>query len=251
MGLGRWVIAGCMGAAFGWTACGGDSFTSGAGTGGNASGGSAGAGAAAGDGGNAGSGATASGGAAGTGTAGSGAAGNGGTGTAGGSGNGGAGGVPSEYANCTGPGQCLLVPSNCCGYCSEPKLEDFIPINSSFESAFYGDRCSTIDCPSCITQLPGNFTAICRAGRCERVNVYDDDKLVGCERTEDCQLRWGSQCCEACAPSPDQLIAVAHGTIEQNQCGNGIPCPECPTPGYPSDASAECINQRCAVVYAN
>ncbi|MGE0323560.1 MAG: hypothetical protein AB7K71_29175 [Polyangiaceae bacterium] len=257
MGLGRWVIAGGMCAALGWTACGGDSFTGGAGTGGNASGGSAGAGATAGDGGNAGSGAAGSSGAAGTGTAGngaggSGAAGSGGTGTAGGSGNGGAGGIPSDYGSCDGPGQCMLVPSNCCGYCSEPKLDDFIPINSSLESAFYSAQCSTIDCPSCITILPGNFTAICRAGRCERVNVYDDDKLVGCEKNEDCQLRWGSGCCEPCTPpTSDQLIAVAQGTIEQFQCGGGTPCPACPGAPYPSDASAQCINQRCAIVYAN
>lgn len=248
MGLGRWVIGAGICTALGWTACGGDSFTGGSGTGGNASGGASGSGANGGDAGNGGS--------AGTGTAGTNSAGTGnggnGAGGNGAGGNAGAGGIPAEYESCSGPGQCVLVPSNCCGYCSQPRLEDFFAIHHDFESSFYAERCGgAIECPSCETVMPGNFTAVCRAGRCERVNVYEDDKLVGCDGNADCRLRWGAQCCEPCAPTPDQLIAVANSAIEQNQCGGGVPCPECPTPAYPSDASAQCIDRRCAIVYAN
>lgn len=168
------------------------------------------------------------------------------------SGSGGSGGIPAEYAACDGPGQCLLVPSNCCGYCSQPELGDFLAINSDHESSFYGERCGgSIECPSCVTLMPGNFTALCRGpGRCQAVNVYDDDALVGCDAAEDCRLRWGAGCCEACAPTPDQLIAVKVNAVEQAQCGGG-PCPGCPTAPYPNDASAACIDHKCSVVYAN
>ncbi len=245
MGLGRWVIGGATLVALGWTACGGDSFTGGEGAGGNASGGSSASG---GLGGTAGSGGSAGNVSGGTGAAGSGAVGNGGSGAAG---SGGTGGIPTEYTTCGGPGQCILVPSNCCGYCSEPVLDGFLAINYKLESTYFGERCATIDCPSCITSMPGNFTAVCRAGTCTAVDVYDEDSLTGCERNEDCQLRWGAGCCEGCAPSPDQLIAVKHNAIEQTQCGEGTPCPACPGAPYPAEASAECINKKCSIVYAN
>ncbi len=209
----------------GWTGCGGDSFTQDSASGGNASAGAGGT-AAAGNGGSGGSAAS----------AGSGATGGGGG---------------AAYTACTGPGQCTLVPTNCCGTCeTDPPLSDFLAINAGLQQQYLEETCAGVGCPSCYSPLPGHYAAVCRKGECVALDIREDPDFTSCDQPSDCTLRWGSSCCESCTPELSNLVAVRVGKVERNQCGQAS-CPDCATPEYPHAARAVCDNRVCRLVYVD
>lgn len=210
-------------------ACGGSS-TSGSGPDGGAGSGGSAAG---------GSGGTAATGAVGGGGSGGGVSGSGGAGTGGGSGG-------NAFAACDGPGQCFLFPTNCCGYCGEPKLEGFIGVNHNKSKEANNFYCADpVACPDCVEFPQPNLIALCEAGQCTPKDIRTSE-LSACKTKDDCRLRWGSGCCQNCAGSSWDLIAYNKNVaFEQLVCDPAGDCPPCLPQPFPPGSSAECVAGHC------
>ena len=226
-------------AALGATACGGDSFSgNGGGTGGAAGSGS----------GATGGGAT--GGSAGTGGGAGGAGGSGGSGGSSGSGGGG-GSAGSGNDACGASWECTLLPTNCCGYCSEQPLSSFVAVSAAKASAVQQELCGPdpIACPACVTVPHPHYTAVCEGGRCRPLDVRQSP-ATECTSASDCSLRWGAGCCEPCfAADPANLVALNKSAIDSILCEEPAPCDECAPAPYPDEAVATCESGRCSVAY--
>ena len=220
------------------TACGGSSV-SGGGTGGSAGTGALGG---------AGSGGSATGGSGALGGAGSGGTAVGGSGgaTGGAAGMGGAAGVcGSDAKACAEPADCMLAEASCC-VCGMPELGDYVAANAKYasECMCQGPACG------CASMLNPNLAATCNAGSCQGFDVRQLDALSGCQTDTDCTLRMGLDCCEACAGSEWELVAVrtdAGPKLSPMLCGSGpVGCPGC-IPQYPAGKTAVCIANHCQV----
>jgi len=270
-GAGAGAGAGGSGASAGsgaGMASGGKSGSGGETTGGNgATGGSAGSGASGGSGGatggsgaaggSAGDGATggssASGGTANAGASGesSGATGGdaatGGTGTAGDGASGGTSGGAAGASShpCGASEACDLFPTNCCGYCGASTIDQWFAVADE-DLADYQNSCSNIACAGCVTRYMPNFAAVCRDGECIAIDVTVDE-LAACNVNEDCALRWGTGCCQACDMNSTDLIAVSRtANTTAAFCGKAVP-PCCGPAAFPSNARAACIDGFCRV----
>ena len=197
--------------------------------------------------------------------AGSGAAGGGGTAAGGGfSGGGGAltggtagtggavgtgGGAGNAFSSCNGPGQCRLFPTNCCGYCSEPKLSGFVGVNVAETKAANAFYCSDpVACPDCVEFPQPNFVALCESGQCTPRDLRSSE-LSACNTKDDCRLRWGSGCCETCSGTALDLVALnKNANLEQLMCGPAGDCPPCLPQPFPAGTSAECVGGHCQVL---
>ena len=156
---------------------------------------------------------------------------------------------PLHWAAC-GAGACVLVESECCvSGCDPVSLREFDAVNPQYEAAYrksLAARCAKLGtyCPMVRCAAPGpgeanrpNFVASCQQGLCTPIDVRTSE-LSECKADADCYLRRGANCCEACDPSGENLVAVR---TEANLCEAGpTPCPGCPTSGYPSGARAAC-----------
>ena len=188
------------------------------------------------------------------GTAGSGGAtaGSGGA-TAGSGGEGGSGGTDTRA--CAFTQECSLSEKSCCGYCSEQPISEFVAMNGKYTNAFYEELCGggPIACPDCITFYHPNYVARCNAGRCTESDVRSES-ISSCASDKDCVLRWGGQCCEACAstgyPEGSDLVAVnRYADFGEVGCSTPIPCDPCAAPPYPQEYLAECgPDAHCRVV---
>jgi len=189
------------------------------------------------------------------GTAGSGGTGNasgsGGSGNAstGGSGNATSGGA-SGFDQCDGPGTCVLVPDTCCGYCGPTDLSKYLAVDQSHLEELSNQLCADpVACPDCISWEEPNYLALCRAGTCTAVDLRTDE-LSACTGDSDCQLRWGTGCCETCAEV--DLVAIGSAqSFGQAVCPTGpAACPPCMPPPYPAGAAAVCEAGHCSVKYS-
>jgi hypothetical protein len=164
------------------------------------------------------------------------------------------GGPAPDYASCSAPGLCELVPLTCCGKCGVPALSDMYGVNIDRASAYRDVVCKggTVPCPDCITMEDPNLAAVCRQGTCRAVDVRSD-AMSACKDDTDCTLRAGSTCCEACglvdASGLVALSASGAAELQKNICHpNDGACPPC-VPQYPPGWSAKCDPQtkHCAV----
>ena len=169
------------------------------------------------------------------------------TGAAGG---GGGGPAPSEYNACSGPGQCVLVSNSCCGTCGTVTLADQAAINITQGAAFLETVCpEPTPCPACASMANPNLFAICEQGTCRGADVRTEPESA-CTTNADCQLRYGTGCCDSCDGAPWQLVAVSTSSnLSASQCAPGTGCDGC-LPQYPKDAEAICSNGHCQVVFA-
>jgi len=75
------------------------------------------------------------------------------------------------------------------------------------------------------------------------------EPITACNSDDDCRLRMGAGCCEACIGDDHDLIAIAktgEGKLKGLICGPALGCPEC-SPSYPNDVYAACVQGHCAV----
>jgi hypothetical protein len=192
------------------------------------------------------------------GVGGGGAAGLGGSSASGGSaatGGGGSGGMGAVYdwEACKSPGDCMLFATNCCGgYCSEEPITGWIPVNIASIGVVQNQYCSEpVGCPDCITFPHENYVGVCRADKCVAIDIRTDE-VTSCQLDDECVLRFGSDCCEACNSIIMELVAVrADGKLQQQVCSplSGA-CPPCMPPDYPDGAKAQCVAGHCQVVWA-
>lgn len=169
------------------------------------------------------------------------------------SGAGGSGAIAS-WQSCTGPGQCTLFATNCCGgYCTpDHPLSGWIAARSTALDEVQKQLCSDdVICPGCASFPQDNYLAVCRAQHCQAVDLRTDE-LSECNAHADCELRYGSSCCPGCAGSPMQIIAVSklHPLHTEVCPPQGGECEPCLPPDFPPGTSAQCVAGHCAVVDA-
>ncbi len=119
--------------------------------------------------------------------------------------------------------------------------------------AFRDATCSTPNepCPACATLDNPNLFAYCDAGQCQEADV-ELEPWNQCEENDDCVLRAGLDCCEACTAEYDTTVAVprSHNQLLDKVCDGDVGCPEC-APTYPAGAEAECDQGVCRVVISD
>jgi len=170
----------------------------------------------------------------------------GGPAVGGSAGMGGSAGQPPIYNSCSTGDACVLVPTNCCGYCSQQPLGMFTAVNARYASDYQATFCGTqVACPPCALYAEPDYTAVCRNGVCEAVDV-SSDSLSSCATSSDCTLRWGAECCERC--SGDGLTAVRASGFDSEVCGGFFGCPDCAIPAYPTSARAACTTDGHCIV---
>ena len=167
---------------------------------------------------------------------------------------------PTDVNSCVTDSECTLTDYSCCTGCCEREVYATTP------RALAASRraCATKSCPAyecaavqhCRSPAPASsFSAICEAGRCQRVVKNSPPPSAQCRQNSDCQLAYPRQRCEpgcGCCQSP-QAIAFPSGRAppdlespERNQVVPGQPafglstgdakrCGSCP-PVIPADA---------------
>jgi hypothetical protein len=126
-----------------------------------------------------------------------------------------------------------------------PELKDFEAINASFveECSCQGPACG------CATMENPNLATTCEAGSCKGFDVRQEE-YSACSGDQDCTLRMGLGCCEACQGGEFNLVAVNvnQTALTEALCGNElIGCPDC-APQYPPNKKAACVANQCQVV---
>lgn len=159
-----------------------------------------------------------------------------------------------RFDACDGAAQCILAITDCCGKCGDPVITDFDAINRTQEAAHRATVCKdpTPACPDCAAWDDPNLVAFCRDSRCVGVDVRTD-AISECAKDDDCMLRAGSDCCEACSVvDARQIIALGKakgGELQAQVCDPlAGACPPC-MPVYPTNVVATCdlSAKRCRV----
>jgi hypothetical protein len=154
---------------------------------------------------------------------------------------------PDWYA-CDRSEDCQIAPATCCGSCGAYASENVVAVRRDALAAYTEAACAGMDgCPTCdATQLP-SITARCTAGRCEVVDLSEDD-LTACAADGDCVLRTQA-CCECGAPG--EYVAIAGAMVAaytELVCVEGQGCPECEHE-YPDTLSATCDAGHCLISF--
>jgi hypothetical protein len=165
--------------------------------------------------------------------------------------------VESCYAECGGQGEldpatcntpldCTLVASMCCGPCGEATLQNTVAVNTRYTGVVQSQpSCALIDCAACDPSPNPWLGATCREGRCVAFDARQTE-LTACAEHADCRLRGGLGCCENCAASPEEFVALNRmANTEPLLCGGApIACDAC-IPAIPPGFSAFCTDGRC------
>jgi hypothetical protein len=133
---------------------------------------------------------------------------------------------------------------------------DFLAVNRAHREEFEAERgcspplaCAPCPPPAAGSSVAGYFGATCEAERC----VVFDARAAGltvCMVDEECTLRFGVDCCEACSASEDRLIGIRRGAdLGPLACGTApVACPGC-APIYPPNYVSSCVSSQCRVRY--
>ena len=156
----------------------------------------------------------------------------------------------NTFATCTGPGQCVLVPTGCCWGCGFPSPADFAAVHSSQVNAYSEWVCPEGgECPLCESQPNPNIFAYCDAGTCQ-VGFVPEHPVSECAGDGDCTLRATTECCEPCGQVPSYLLTAvsvtADPSLNELVCAPDQPCDAC-VPSYPAETFAVCSGGHCAV----
>jgi hypothetical protein len=148
-----------------------------------------------------------------------------------------------DSRKCTGPNTCSLVPTTCCGTCSQPTTENMTAVTKGLEGEYSKLVCGDgpVACPACAPLIPDNSVqAWCVDSRCKAIDVRKEPVSV-CSTDADCMLRH-SPCCEPCDENPYDLVALNKTQIEayrKNVCTGDETCWKCAA-RYPADSFAVC-----------
>jgi len=157
-----------------------------------------------------------------------------------------------NMTRCTGPNTCSLVPTTCCGTCSQPTTENMTAVTKGLEGEHSKRLCGPepMGCPACAPLITDkSVQAWCVAEKCTAIDVKKLP-LSSCSTDGDCQLRYSS-CCEPCEENPYDLVALNHTQTEayrKNVCSGDETCSRC-LAVYPADTSAVCdpVTKHCRV----
>jgi hypothetical protein len=147
---------------------------------------------------------------------------------------------PSESAYCTRSSSCYVYASDCC-------LSDCtanLVLMSGVEVRGYFQSCMARGCTPCV--VGPQWIPRCIDNRCAIVDL-DSSAFSACGVDADCELRWGTRCCDPCRPNPDtDLVSTARTAIF---CAPDDFCDPCAPRPFPAGATAVCISGRCKVTY--
>ena len=157
---------------------------------------------------------------------------------------------PMATASCSFPTDCTLVPSTCCGSCSEPSLANRVAVRTGQEAAVQAAMgCHLVDCIPCEATAPNPWLgATCSGGRCVAFDLRQTG-LASCLDSSECVLRAGLNCCEPCAAGALDYAAVnRNADIRALVCGDAdVACPPC-VPVPPMSIEPSCVNGSCDVL---
>ena len=147
---------------------------------------------------------------------------------------------------CEEPYECVVTAARCCGGNNPPTLGDLTAVNSKSLTDFTAP-CALVDCASTIGPIPAYFGATCSAGHCIAFDVRGEE-YTSCTSSDQCVLRNGLGCCEACTGQSEDFVAVrADARLTELLCGKGpVGCAACSprAEGF----SAACISGNCEVL---
>jgi len=167
------------------------------------------------------------------------------SGTGGTSGTSGDAGASSNADDCKEPSDCELVPVDCCGTCVATSA-DYVALNRDAVSDYISNRpCTDRICPECAPTGVEWLTATCVASHCQVLDARVKE-LNACEVSDDCYLRAGLDCCEACGSSPAfvALSKRSEATLLGLVCDSEFACDAC-VAVPPETLSATCVEGRC------
>jgi hypothetical protein len=134
-------------------------------------------------------------------------------------------------------------------------LNDFEAINEQHALAFRHSVCAVHDpvCDACLGTPNPNLFAVCEQGRCVAADMREHP-FGACASPSDCQLRYGSFCCEStCSGSAEQVTAIAKTQISAHQQAVCSPlagaCAECASQ-FPPGVVADCVSGQCLTTVA-
>lgn len=145
---------------------------------------------------------------------------------------------PKGKTACDNNTECV-IDHGCCGFCGIDSSDQLAAVNSKYAS-YLAPECGLVDCAPCLpSDEIANFDARCNEGTCEVYDVRKSD-LSACETNDDCRLRAGLSCCEACGETNWVAVSTDHERVEEELCGDmPAACPPC-VPGDPGFRFAEC-----------
>jgi len=152
---------------------------------------------------------------------------------------------------CSVPTDCSLASVGCCAACEPVDGRAFVVLNQHEVDHYTAIKgCSGVACGPCqqvppIERTSQYFVPTCAAGECTLLDVRASE-LVTCERSSDCVLRLGAECCERCAG--DGVVALSkNARLEDVVCGNApVGCPPCQPIISPAFAPS-CAGGHCTV----
>jgi len=145
---------------------------------------------------------------------------------------------PEGRTSCEDTSDCV-IDHGCCGFCGIDSTDALVAVHRKYGS-FTAPECALVDCEFCrIPDELAHYGARCRQGTCEVYDVRESD-LSACESHDDCRLRAGLNCCEACGETSWVAVSTDHELVEKALCGDGlVACPAC-LPREPEGLEARC-----------
>jgi hypothetical protein len=153
----------------------------------------------------------------------------------------------TNFAACSGQGQCVLTYPGCCEPCHQ-QLSTLKPINKAQLKAFRDAECTQKNpiCDACLPTPNPNLFAYCDAGQCIGADL-SKHPLNSCTSAKDCRLRAGTGCCECGGQGVTAIPINAEQKLTALVCAPNTACAEC-APTFPANVHADCVAGKCVAV---
>lgn len=144
-----------------------------------------------------------------------------------------------DRAFCTRTSECVVLPADCCrSDCGEGAIVG----TNGLGARDFASSCLGRGCTQC--RVSARWAPRCVDGRCVVIDL-DTSPQSACRADADCQLRWGSACCDKCFPDPAfDLVSVSRSA---SFCAPDDICDPCSLPPFPTTARVVCTAEHCKV----
>ncbi len=144
--------------------------------------------------------------------------------------------------------QCAVASVGCCGLCGDEDIGRTIGVNRARLEDYR--PCGDVLCEQCpevpeASRTTQYFVPACVDSECTVTDLRTTD-ATACTVDEQCFLRLGTACCEACGGNG--FAALSSTAFLAQECGFDYGCPDCVTPEPPEGMTTRCVDGRCRVV---
>lgn len=153
-------------------------------------------------------------------------------------------GVPGPEQRCETAAECKLIYKGCCGPCGGAAPDEFWAINVDYEhdGPWAQKSCAELVCGPCESTEPADVGVACENNTCV---AFDTKRFARCDESDDCQVRYGSECCGCSDDGPWMAFSDVAG-LEALVCEPIRSCRACaPEPGT---VAAWCDDGICRLV---